>query len=240
MSDNTNTPKVEEDLSNNVKKLEITDLVKVSAQVKVPENNNNANKLFVRRGDVKNWSSKILHEIFSTYGKIVQAFIREDRFRRSRANFGQVTFVEDATVTKVMADVKDNKLVTPHGTLEVSRFNAGSNRSVENPEQRPQRQIRSLFIGKLPEGTTKEDLQTFFGKYGEFDGHYVKHNNTGSIIFKKTEDATKVLELFRTDKTTFTFRNTQLIVYPFNRNMVSGQGRIRQGSFRSAQPFRQR
>jgi len=120
------------------------------AEPEEPENENA--KIIVRQINYKT-SEDTLREYFASYGEISKLNLKTNSDGTSRG-FGFIVFKEEATVSKVLEveehSIDDRKVMVDKATPLAEKMNT-----------------TKMFIGKLANELTEEDLKTYFGTFGE-------------------------------------------------------------------------
>ncbi|CAL4108201.1 unnamed protein product [Meganyctiphanes norvegica] len=107
-------------------------------------------------------TEKELRAYFSTFGELLMAQVKKDPKTGKSKGFGFIKFADYETQLRVlgqrhMVDGRhcDVRIPNSHGEAGTRQFNG------------------KVFIGRLTEDISHEDLRTYFGKYGEITDVYI-------------------------------------------------------------------
>lgn len=119
-----------------------------------------------------------VREYFKSYGEIKNCEIKKD-FNGNSRGFGFISFVNNDSTVQCMKDMYHHV--------------AGRKCEVRVPKRLEHE--RKLFIGRLPRGTTEEDLQEYFTTFGTLADVYIPKPPRGFafVTFEKGEVAETVL-----------------------------------------------
>jgi len=133
-------------------------------------------------------TTESLTEYFKRFGEIKEGMVMKDPATQRSRGFGFVTFEDPKVVEEVIKIGKheiDEKFVDP----KVAFPKRGQPRMVTR--------TKKIFVGGLASNTVKEDLENYFGKFGEvdeamlmFDRQTNRHRGFGFVNFvdEKTVD----------------------------------------------------
>jgi len=108
-----------------------------------------------------------LKDYFEKFGELAHFEVKTDAQTKKSRGFGFIRFKEEETVKEVLA---------------ASHSLGGRNLEVKFPGRQGQGQDNiptKLFIGRLPSGTTVEDLKDCFSEYGPLKDVYIPKNFRG-------------------------------------------------------------
>ncbi|KAL7064905.1 hypothetical protein AAHC03_05785 [Spirometra sp. Aus1] len=156
-------------------------------------------KIYV--GDLPEKTTKDdLLEYFKQFGTVEDPFVAKDFKTGKSLNYGFVTFSDPQSVDKVLNAATH---FLKGSRIYVRRFKEPSQREASTAptsQELPTFSTVKIYVGDLPEKTTKDDLLEYFKQFGTVDDPYVakdfktgKSLNYGFVTFSDPQSVDKVL-----------------------------------------------
>ena len=168
------------------------------------------NQIFVSNLSPRTNESK-LRDAFSKHGNVTHVKVQKDK------NTGVVTFANEATVINLLASQMIGT-ITVHVDGRVLDIKPKVSR--EKSQQNNLLNPNKIFVGGLPAGATKGDLDNYFTKWGVITESYVVHEkNVGFVTFQHACDVQQLLMRTMTGEI-HRIKNTKVIVEPATENRL--------------------
>ncbi|XP_042389951.1 polyadenylate-binding protein 2-like isoform X1 [Zingiber officinale] len=151
-----------------------------------------AANIFIKNLD-KTINNKALHEIFSTFGNILSCKVATDASGQSKG-YGFVQFDQEESAQTAIS--KLNGMLVNDKLVFVGPFL----RKHERENLLDKTKFSNVYVKNLSESTTKEDLETIFGKYGKITSAVVmtdgeeKSRCFGFVNFEDSDAAAQAVQ----------------------------------------------
>jgi len=119
-----------------------------------------------------------VRDYFAAFGELASCELKVDPQTKKSKGFGFIRFTEEEVTEKVLA----SSHTLAGRTIEVA-FPTKSKPGKGPPSK--------LFVGRVPKGTTEDELRECFSKFGPLSDVYIPHNfrGFGFVKFTNVEDA---------------------------------------------------